>query len=441
MPPRRKRKSAPSSHLTLRAILDLPSEALALELNANRLHLSGTKEEKALRLWKHLTEGRPEAAESEEANGQSGSHGTTSLGDEPATSRKRAKTRDRSRTTPIDQSLFSPEQEAHLTHIIQQAISGISARPNRDDTHPMAVAGRPTRHSERDKEQVATPELSDTEEDCQLIAGPVPASSGAQGLRATRASCVAGLTLPAYPVPDKWAHKILRGEYVDFDCLLSECSSLFVGANDSAGASEGYQLSLDTNRSEISIVRKQQRRRVSNIATWLEAWSMYARTTATGNPSRSPELFGYQTLIAQAAAKFTTGAWLQYDKAFRRMAAREASVRWDSVEPSLWSICFTNQSRPTCYNCHDVGHVATQCPKRRQPFRTGSVGGNGSQTEGAGSGDARTVTVATNTQHRRAACGDYNKGTCNRVPGTCKFAHVCTRCGGSHPVHSCNRDK
>ena len=267
--------------------------------------------------------------------------------------------------------------------------------------------------------EASTPEISEDKED---VKRPTPRHTQT-GMHRDQSHTLHSV----YPVSEKWVRQILRSEFVDFDALLAECPSSILYA--ASAMADQSQVALEVGPAGLSVAQKQQRRLVTDITSWLTAWSLFANTLTVGNPSRASELFGYQLLIAQVASRFTTVAWLQCDRAFRKAASRKPARRWDEVDVSLWSICFTNQARMVCFKCRDSEHLASQCPKKRQYFR--SMGdGNSNQSGQLTSKGARVVALA-NT-NVRSVCRDYNSETCNNVEEACKFAHTCSCCGGQH---------
>lgn len=119
-----------------------------------------------------------------------------------------------------------------------------------------------------------------------------------------------------------------------------------------------------TTRKRVSKAANRKRRHVSSLPSWLEAWSLFAGTLASGNPSLAPQLFQYQLTISRATDAYKTSAWLKYDIQFRSGMAIDRSKRWDQVDPNIWALSFTGKARPVCNICNVAGHTATVCPRR-----------------------------------------------------------------------------
>ena len=81
--------------------------------------------------------------------------------------------------------------------------------------------------------------------------------------------------LGVYPVLEKWTKKILRSEFVDFDALLSECTSLLPNA--ATAMTDQSHVASGFGPAGLSITQKQQRRWVTDLTSWLAAWPLFAR--------------------------------------------------------------------------------------------------------------------------------------------------------------------
>ena len=144
--------------------------------------------------------------------------------------------------------------------------------------------------------------------------------------------------------------KILAGEDVDFDTILTE---------------------VTTNMATKGSVSGPQHRHIHDIGSWLQAWSSYMTAVLLADPARGYKLIGYQSIVAQASSQYQTSAWLKYDGAFRYFASRTTGVRWETINHHLWAQCFTGLTATsiTCYTCGQPGHVATNCAHTNHSFR------------------------------------------------------------------------
>ncbi|KAK3730981.1 hypothetical protein QZH41_020373, partial [Actinostola sp. cb2023] len=113
------------------------------------------------------------------------------------------------------------------------------------------------------------------------------------------------------PIPSKLVTQIVGGKYVD----LSE----LIAANLTEAQNEP-QLLLD-GRIVLSTTPRRQRRRIDDIVTWLEAFSIFKLVLVSYFPQRWADLSRYQLLILRTHRQLNGRAWLTYDRAFREHVA------------------------------------------------------------------------------------------------------------------------
>ncbi|KAK3734847.1 hypothetical protein QZH41_011755 [Actinostola sp. cb2023] len=129
------------------------------------------------------------------------------------------------------------------------------------------------------------------------------------------------------PIPSKLVTQIVGGKFVD----LSE----LIAANLTETQNEP-QLLLD-GRVVLSTTPRRQRRRIDDIVTWLEAFSIFKLVLASYFPQRWADLSRYQLLILRTHRQFNGRAWLTYDKAFREHVAATNTTDWSTLNPQLYS--------------------------------------------------------------------------------------------------------
>jgi hypothetical protein len=139
-----------------------------------------------------------------------------------------------------------------------------------------------------------------------------------------------------------------------------------------------------------------QLRRLTDIAQWAQAFSIYSLVLVSYFPGRAVDLLKYQLLILRTQAQFGGLAWLNYDEAFRRDAAARHLFDWSSMHVEL-------------YNFHTVAARVPPPVTRALPESSG----------------ARFAT---------AICRSWNSGRCICLRPTCRYLHVCDtpRCRGPH---------
>ena len=146
-------------------------------------------------------------------------------------------------------------------------------------------------------------------------------------------------------VPKSAQDRILRGEFVDFDQLLPE----ILGAVDS---NKSFELRSSSSRGALEVVEVNTtcpvHRRVHDIATWLEAWSLYMHVVISNAPHHTAELLSYQCMILAANRQYFAEAWLMYDQQFRRFVASQPGKRFDTIDINTWQLCITGKARHRC---------------------------------------------------------------------------------------------
>ena len=193
------------------------------------------------------------------------------------------------------------------------------------------------------------------------------------------------------PVPAKLVAQIVAGKYIDLSELLS--------ANLQQKQPEP-QVLLDGHLVFTS-QQKKPRRRIEDIATWLEAFSIFSLITLSHFPHRWRDLMQYQLLILRTHRHFSGRVWLTYDQAFREHAAATGLTDWSLMNAQL-------------FNFHAAG--STTRP---------SSSAESSDWEPSGSSSSLVE------------CKSWNRGRCTAPHATCRYAHRCTVCAGSHRAVVC----
>ena len=82
---------------------------------------------------------------------------------------------------------------------------------------------------------------------------------------------------------------------------------------------------------------KKPKRRVEDITTWMEAFSIYCLILTSFFPQRSKDLLQYKLLILRTYRQFSGKVWLAYGRAFREHAAAAKVVDWSSINVQLFN--------------------------------------------------------------------------------------------------------
>ena len=195
------------------------------------------------------------------------------------------------------------------------------------------------------------------------------------------------------PVPAKLVSQIVSGKYVDLSELLA--------ANLELNEPEP-QLLLD-GRLVITSHPKKQKRRIEDIAAWMEAFSIFSLILVSHFPHRWKDLTQYQLLILRTFRHFAGKVWLAYDKAFREHAAATRLSDWSCMNVQL-------------FNFHAAG----------SPVRSSTVPSSSKFVEPSGSSSSLIT------------CISWNKGRCTAPHASCRYAHRCSLYSGSHWASTCS---
>ena len=194
------------------------------------------------------------------------------------------------------------------------------------------------------------------------------------------------------PIPSKLVAQIVSGKYVDLSDLLA--------VNLVQTASEP-QLLFDGR--VVLTSSKRQRRRLDDITSWVEAFSVFSLVLTSYFPNRWRDITQYKLLILRTYRQFGGRVWLAYDQAFREHAAATKLADWSTMNVQL-------------YNFHSAGASVRSLP-----------GGSSSDSaEPKGSSSSQVV------------CKSWNRGRCSSPYAFCRFAHICSSCSGSHRAHRCS---
>ena len=195
------------------------------------------------------------------------------------------------------------------------------------------------------------------------------------------------------PLARKYSSKIVRGEYVSFDKLTIPKKH----RNDPSGKGGP---------------KHTQRRPVSGLTTWIEAWNRFMGVVVAHKPSKALELIKYQTLITTAFQDYPPEACIQYDRRFRQLAAKNKDLAWGKYKEDLFVWCFSPKPASTgSFRAHRPAVLS----------HLGPAPGN-----------------STHTASGSEICIRYNLPRGCTMEG-CRYKHVCSRrgCEGEHPATRC----
>lgn len=229
------------------------------------------------------------------------------------------------------------------------------------------------------------------------------------------------------PVPAKVAAKIRKGEFIEMGELLPEFM-----ASQREDDLEGKQ--------ELKVRRS---RKVTDILTWVKCFGKYASVRARHAPHLFSELMAYMGAIVTASQDYAGLAWVRYDAAYRRQAAITGNTRWSMINPTLYTICFTGRatSMPRCELCFATTHSAKDCAQQGDPDPGMQDRLKAIETAVlalTSKPPVPSMSMPRTTPARPSSnepCRKWNSNNCTYP--RCRYNHVCSGCGGSHPVVRC----
>ena len=193
------------------------------------------------------------------------------------------------------------------------------------------------------------------------------------------------------PVPAKLVSQIVAGKFVELHELLP---------SNIVQTEPEPQLLFD-GRLVLTSSPKRPKRRIEDISSWLEAFSIYCLVLVSYFPNCWKDLLQYQLLILRTSRQFAGRVWLSYDRAFRENAAATNLTDWSQLNSTLFSF-------------HSAGWST-------RPPRDATDG----QNEPRGSASSQII------------CKSWNRGHCVAPSASCRFSHKCSSCHGPHRAGVC----
>ena len=171
------------------------------------------------------------------------------------------------------------------------------------------------------------------------------------------------------------------------------------------------------------VCRLVRRTLLTDITLWLEGFARLASVLTTKHPTKSAELWAYQSAIIRAARNFEGTAWVAYDRQFQREALARKDLNWSVTNSQLYSEAFTGHAKiiPRYRYCLSETHDLRACPSNPD---TGILNHRSSSSYGNSSS--------------KDFCRNFNDRKCRY--DRCKYRHVCRECFGPHPWCECSRN-
>ena len=108
---------------------------------------------------------------------------------------------------------------------------------------------------------------------------------------------------------------------------------------------------------------------MTDIFTWPQCFCSFVSVHAQPTPALIPELMAYMATIVRVSQDYPGLAWVRYDAAFRQRAALTGDTRWSTINPTLYTICFTRVTTSTsrCKLCFATSHTEKECAQCGDP--------------------------------------------------------------------------
>ena len=165
------------------------------------------------------------------------------------------------------------------------------------------------------------------------------------------------------PIPPKVVSSILAGEYIDLGLLVRKPAEI---------RDKGPSISLDGRL----IIRNQPKpaRRLTDLPSWSQAFSILNLILVSYQPHRSPDLLRYQLLILRMFTQYEGLAWFYYDEAFRRDAAARGVTDWSVMNVELFNFHTTAQSSSLTSRFPSTGAESSGSTSSVLPCRSWNAG-------------------------------------------------------------------
>ena len=172
---------------------------------------------------------------------------------------------------------------------------------------------------------------------------------------------LAGDMLPT--IPPAQVRKIINREYIDFNALLPDSSSVTPGS---------YSIEMDPSSQDttLSLIPRPSQHKIKDFFSWLLAWNNFLRAYSFYHAEMTPQLMFYQSMICQYAQQYVFEDVQTFDRNFRiRIANGRGTVRWDRHDPELVAR-FLRMFKLVCYHCKQFGHYASACSSKPTPTQS-----------------------------------------------------------------------
>ncbi|XP_059184567.1 uncharacterized protein LOC131966552 [Centropristis striata] len=237
---------------------------------------------------------------------------------------------------------------------------------------------------------------------------------------------------PAAAIPDSLRNQILSGQDINLVKILL------------CGSESAEKRFVDCG--DFSVVLKDSDPRLSktlNLAEFNVAFGVFRDTICEVYPQRREELDTYLAIISDLALSYGGSLFYEYHKSFSSKAAMyiqkfNQKLDWSVVDLALISRNFTGHKTIACSICGSFSHTSSLCPRTaRQELSTSKTQLQPKNPAPFPVGYLAKSQVPFALNQKSPICNNFNNNVCS-FPN-CKFMHVCSWCGDSHPRSVCPR--
>ncbi len=222
------------------------------------------------------------------------------------------------------------------------------------------------------------------------------------------------------PIPFRLVQRIQSGEFVEMRDLMADNISLHTQLEDLHGAG---------SLASTPIGFRPRLREVTSLSSWMFCFATYMAVRTRDPTTR--DMLAYCRLIIREALRHGGNTWQDYDRAFRRQAAIDSTLPWNTLLPGLQAATLSgpgsNRGGALCTICREPDHTASQCALAimQQPLLSSQY--NFSRNP------ARPPHRPESAQN---ICASWNRGPC-AFPGVCTYKHECAVCHLDHKGITC----
>ena len=170
--------------------------------------------------------------------------------------------------------------------------------------------------------------------------------------------------------------------------------------------------------------RATRRSSVTDILLWIECYSTLVTVLSSPFPTKVLQLISYQKTIVKAHRTYAGQGWVIYDIAYHHRAANMKSLDWGVIN-FLYNETFASRAKaiPRCKFCFSELHTSNECEHTYTPNQSNSQISQRFHPKGS--------------KQLTAVCFKFNSESQYKCKlKWCRYAHVCSDCGGNHPKSS-----